>query len=394
MEKTRTATIVKYVLALAVAVSVLLTARLFAQAASTAGEGGTVEVNTTDVNVRVSADAGSQKVGQVTTGEKFTVLGSTTGADGKLWYNISGTIGGQETTGYIRSDFVNVIDAGNGGGASEGGDADAPETSEEPEASEPSGEDVTSSISNTSYAATALQPESDPPVIPEGFTEIKLKVAGADDVRGWSNGKFTIFYGSDQAYTGWFLYENETYRYVRYTDFLLNMGTGSDEGKSKGGNGLNIFLLVLCIILAAACVVMGIKLFGNRDDDYDDDDDDDEEDDGDFRPAKRGGDRPQRESARPVRPGQGGAAAGSRPVSARSAEGGARPQRPAGDRPVRQGRPAEGGARPQRPAGDRPVRQGRAPEGSARTVAAPTRRSGGAQQVRQSRPADDFDDED
>jgi outer membrane murein-binding lipoprotein Lpp len=74
----------------------------------------------------------------------------------------------------------------------------------------------------TSYVATAITPPSDPPVIPDGFVEIQLKITGGDYIRGWSDGTYTIFYGYDGDYTGWILYENDTYRYVRFQGFLLN----------------------------------------------------------------------------------------------------------------------------------------------------------------------------
>lgn len=61
------------------------------------------KVKSSNVNVRKSADASSDSVGAVNTGDSVSITDETTGADGKTWYKVTLSSG---TEGYIRSDFV------------------------------------------------------------------------------------------------------------------------------------------------------------------------------------------------------------------------------------------------------------------------------------------------
>ncbi len=62
----------------------------------------------TAVRVRESAVNGTV-VAQLNTDHSVTVTGESTGSDGYKWYQISFEYGGSTKTGFIRSDFVNII---------------------------------------------------------------------------------------------------------------------------------------------------------------------------------------------------------------------------------------------------------------------------------------------
>ncbi len=79
-------------------------------AATNSNTDGTTKgtVKGTAVRVRESAVNGTVVV-QLNTDHSVTVTGETTGSDGYKWYQISFEYGGAAKTGFIRSDFVNII---------------------------------------------------------------------------------------------------------------------------------------------------------------------------------------------------------------------------------------------------------------------------------------------
>lgn len=87
---------------------------LFTQEVYAATQTG--KVNGDLVNVRVGAgtsnaylrDAQGKKI-QLNTNHEVTILGSANASDGSVWYQISFYYGGATYTGYIHSEFVNVI---------------------------------------------------------------------------------------------------------------------------------------------------------------------------------------------------------------------------------------------------------------------------------------------
>ncbi len=72
-------------------------------------------VNTTDVNVRSTAGTSGDIVGTATVGETYDLGESSTDADGNTWYQITLSDG---TTGYIRSDFLDISDDTSADGSS------------------------------------------------------------------------------------------------------------------------------------------------------------------------------------------------------------------------------------------------------------------------------------
>lgn len=67
----------------------------------------TASITASNLNVRSGAGTGHPAVAKLSQGSPVTVIGETTGSDGKTWYQIrfSGT-GGKETTGYVLGQYV------------------------------------------------------------------------------------------------------------------------------------------------------------------------------------------------------------------------------------------------------------------------------------------------
>ncbi len=61
-----------------------------------------------NVNVRSSASTSSDVVEKVKGGTAITVTGQATGADSKVWYQVSFNWNGKDITGFIRSDYVTL----------------------------------------------------------------------------------------------------------------------------------------------------------------------------------------------------------------------------------------------------------------------------------------------
>ena len=71
--------------------------------------GGKASVSsTTGVRVRQKASATSQIISTVQDGHTLTVIGTTTGTEGKEWYQVTFTSNGSEVNGFIRSDYVSL----------------------------------------------------------------------------------------------------------------------------------------------------------------------------------------------------------------------------------------------------------------------------------------------
>lgn len=64
-------------------------------------------VNASSLNVRSGAGTGFASVGKLAQGTSVTVIGETTGSDGKLWYQIRFTgTGGQTAAGYVLGTYI------------------------------------------------------------------------------------------------------------------------------------------------------------------------------------------------------------------------------------------------------------------------------------------------
>ena len=66
----------------------------------------TGSINATSLNVRSGPGTGNQAIAKLSQGAPVTVIGETTGSDGKLWYQIRFSGGSGETTGYVLGQYV------------------------------------------------------------------------------------------------------------------------------------------------------------------------------------------------------------------------------------------------------------------------------------------------
>lgn len=291
-----------------------------------------------DVNVRESASTSSNKLGKALNGSALIVTGKMTGADGKLWYQVSLTLDGNTVSGFIRSDYVTLGDV-------------IPEPEPEP--------------------TPDPEPEPTPDEAPPQ-TETKQYD--------------TVQETKEDGTTEWYLYDmhdadRENWLKYPIPRLLEAAQEYEDSAKQAGQQKLIIIGMGVVIIL----LVLGITLlfFKMRDASYDEDEDEEEEEPVPVRRRRPVGEgepvrRPVQDGARPVRR---PAADGARPVR-RPAPDGERPVRrpaPDGERPVKrpvaeaQSRPAQGGRPVQkgtRPYEGEPVRR-QAPQGTRPRPAAP-----------------------
>ena len=63
-------------------------------------------VTATSLNIRSGPGTNNQAIGKLTYGTSVSVVGQTTGSDGKIWYQIRFSKNGTETTGYASSDYI------------------------------------------------------------------------------------------------------------------------------------------------------------------------------------------------------------------------------------------------------------------------------------------------
>lgn len=66
----------------------------------------TASINATSLNVRSGPGTGNQAIAKLSQGTAVTVIGETTGSDGKLWYQIRFSGSNGETTGYVLGQYV------------------------------------------------------------------------------------------------------------------------------------------------------------------------------------------------------------------------------------------------------------------------------------------------
>ena len=66
-------------------------------------------VTVASAKIRASADPNSQQLGSAKQGGTVSIIGQTTGTDGKTWYQV---FVDANTKGFIRADLVNVTGSG------------------------------------------------------------------------------------------------------------------------------------------------------------------------------------------------------------------------------------------------------------------------------------------
>ena len=275
----------------------------------TATEEKPATITADSVNVRQGAGTGYDSVGKVTKGDTVTITGEATGTDNKTWYQVRF---GNDRTGFIRSDLLEVGEVAAPAENTEGG-----ETGENPEATEGAPEEGEGESSETTGVASEA-----------------------------GDGHYSLVYTPDnEGNNTWYLYDNiEGYRVK--VDELIEAAKSSDEvGKlSKKNETYKTVLIVLAVLIAALVIGLILLALKLKDSLYYENEEEEEEYDRYAQPARRRArdddeeeDRPARRSSeeRTVRPSRDDSARPSRDDSARTA------------RPVR--RDEEDEERPSRP---------------------------------------------
>lgn len=263
-------------------------------ALATAETGSTIYVKGDNTNIRSGASTDSEVVGQLNANAPLTVLGITSGTDGRNWYQVECVINGETKTGYIREDLVEIP-----------AEPEEPNVTDNPEPGTPDvgTPDNTGNVGDNSTQAASLmsdlmplEPEGEPQNLPVGFTKMTIKTANGE-LPAWSesdgSNEYIVLYASNTktGSQGWYLYDSIEKSYVRYADFIgapVDGGSVSSNGGGVSGVAFGI-VIVICVGLVIVTLCMGLKLMnaGGRDDDddyddYDDDEDYDDDDDEDY----------------------------------------------------------------------------------------------------------------
>lgn len=253
-----------------------------------------------DVNVRAAAGTNSNKVAKAPNGTALIVSGKATGADGKIWYQVSLTVDGNEVSGFIRSDYVTLGDVI---------PEPEPEPTPEPEQTPEQTPDTQPSQAETKQYDTVQETKED------GTTEWYLYDMHDADREKWLKYPIPRLLEAAQEYEA----------------------SGNSVGQQK------IIIIVMGVIIILLALGITLLFFKLKDASFEDDEDDEDDNFEEAVPVRR---------KRPVSDGE--------PVRRTVSEGGRPVRRPVseGDRPVR--RPVSEGDRPvRRPVseGDRPVRR-------------------------------------
>jgi len=272
-----------------------------------------------DVNVREAAGTNSNKVAKAPNGTALIVSGKATGADGKIWYQVSLTVDGNEVSGFIRSDYVTLGDV-------------IPEPDPEP----------------------APEPEPDPePASDTQQTQAETKQYD------------TVQETKEDGTTEWYLYDMhdaDREKWFKYPIPKLLEAAQEYEASGSSVAQQKIIIIVMGVIIILLALGITLLFFKLKDASLEDEEDDEDESYEETVPIRRKRPVNEGETVRRTAP------EGSRPVR-RTVPEGERPVRRTvseGERPVR--RTVSEGERPVRRTvseGDRPVRRP-APEGQQR----------------------------
>lgn len=215
------------------------------------------------VNVRKGPAATDAIVGSVKQSSEVVITGETTGSDGKLWYQVSVTSNGNEVTGFIRSDLIEVT--------AEVPEEEPSEEVPEEEPQEEGGDEINRAISSK--------------ILPEG-ADLSNYTIDEETLAAMEDGRFYLLYmlGEDGS-KFYYLYDLDNHAYQRADSF--NTGAVEDETTGSGGFGTTAkiivsILAVVVVILIVIIVLLMLKLRDNEwddDDDYDEDEEDEEDED-------------------------------------------------------------------------------------------------------------------
>lgn len=229
-----------------------------------------------NVNIRKEASTKSTLVASAKGQSEVTIIGEATATDGYKWYQIQFKASGTEMTGYIRSDLITFtapVDNSQPaettieGTTGETDSEEIPETPSEEVVPEPvendeNGEDTNKIGKNITF----LNPEGEPPVIPEGFEKSSITIGG-ENITGWGKGDFYILYAmKGESDAAWYLCDYRSGGFVSY-DGLFD----ASASKASGGFDGKIVIIILSVllVLAIVAIVLLILLPRRRRDDYD-----------------------------------------------------------------------------------------------------------------------------
>jgi len=345
-----------------------------ASSSVTPTEGMQVTVISNNTNIRNDASTTSASMAKANRGMVLTVIGETTGSDGKKWYQVSFAYQNELKTGFIRADLVTVdsvpADTATSQITGEENPGDEQQPADPPADTEQPAEAPPEPTQPENDAITLLNVDTEPPYIMAEFKPLRFKLPGGDEeYNGYANGNFLICYArKSDGEEGWFLLDREQNVFQRY------VYTADGVVVPKGGLGSVglvplIVLVVIIIVLVAAVGFLVLKLKGQgssykRYRGYDDDQDDDiedledlEDDEEEMQPVRRPqGQQPRRSQGNPSN--KNGVSQGQQPP--RRPQGQQPPRQPQGQQPPRrvqgslpQGNPVNGqasqGASPRRP---------------------------------------------
>ena len=222
-----------------------------------------VRVIPASARVRSEASTDSSQSGSLSSGDEIDVVGETTGSDGNLWYQVSGEVGGQMVTGYIRSDLVEVTETAQ---------AETP-------------------------AETPSETPSEAPSETVNTPTDEYSVSYADD-------------GTGTGVSDWYLNDNINGTRYKIGDLLNAQQTNESNiavMEEQTGN-MRMIIIILAVIIALLVIVITILIFRLRnsyeddgydaddydeededDDRYEDDEEDEEDEDDDYVPRRRRG---------------------------------------------------------------------------------------------------------
>ncbi|MBO5293359.1 MAG: SH3 domain-containing protein [Lachnospiraceae bacterium] len=363
-------------------------------------------ITSASVNVRKGPATTDAVVVSAKQGTVVTILGQTTGADGKTWYQVSFVSNGSDVTGFIREDLLEVSAAVEGTDGGEG--SEAPET-EAPDSGEGAGEGSTGS------GYTEVSNVVSSRILPEDADLSKMEI-DESKLAEWESGNYYLLYTTDtNGGKYWYLYDLSNQECTK-----INNLAGGEPAGTSGGEGFGTtakiviaILAVLVVILIVAVTLLMLKLRDSQwDEGYDEEEDgyygdedgepeayeegrvdsrrwkprnflrsnEEEYEDEEFEEEEI-----EEEPERPVRrrPAPGSAQAGARQqaVEGRPARG----QAPAAPRQTEQraARPQGSGQTARRPAGQAPEQRAARPQGSGQTGQRP---AGQAPEQRAARP--------
>ncbi len=203
------------------------------QEEGTGSSAAKVKVIEASVRVRKEASTNSDVAGKLSNGDVVDVVGETNGADGYLWYQITGSI-----SGYVRSDLVEVTETVQ---------APAEETPAEVPAEEIPAEDPEPVVT-----------------VPNDY-----EVAYADDGTGAND---------------WYLNDNINGTRYKVSELLNAEQTNASlvDSMEEETGSLRTIIIVLAVIIGLLVVVVTVLIFKLRSAygdgyEYDDEDEDDEE---------------------------------------------------------------------------------------------------------------------